>query len=62
VDLGTARQVSQGMQLGRHDVPGVVPRGIVQLVHKGKLVALLDAEPGIPVLRTVRVFLEWTTV
>jgi tRNA pseudouridine55 synthase len=60
VNLGTARQVSQGMQLGRHDVPGAVPRGLLQLVHKGKLVALVEAEPGIPVLRTVRVFLEWT--
>jgi tRNA pseudouridine55 synthase len=60
VNVRTARNVSQGVQLGRNDVPGVVSRGVVQLVHKGKLVALVEAVPGIPILRTVRVFLEWT--
>ncbi len=60
VNLRTARNVSQGMQLGRHEVPGAVSRGYAQLVHKGKLVALVEAQLGIPVLRTVRVFLEWT--
>ena len=60
VNLRTARNVSQGMQLGRHEVPGAVSGGYAQLVHKGKLVALVEAQLGIPVLRTVRVFLEWT--
>jgi tRNA pseudouridine55 synthase len=60
VDSRTARRVSQGTQLGRLDVRGVVSRGLVQLVHKGRLVALVEAETGIPELRTVRVFLEWT--
>jgi tRNA pseudouridine55 synthase len=60
VNLRTAQHVSHGVQLGRNEVSGAVSRGLVQLVHKGKLVALVEAETGIPVLRTVRVFLEWT--
>ena len=60
VDSGLARRVSQGVQLGRHQVRGAIHQGLLQLVHKGHLVALLEAEPGFPELRTVRVFLEWT--
>jgi tRNA pseudouridine55 synthase len=60
VDARTAQRVSQGIQLGRQEVRGAIPRGSLQLLHKGKLVALLEAEPGLPKLSTVRVFLEWT--
>jgi tRNA pseudouridine55 synthase len=60
VDAGVARKVSQGVQLGRHQVRGAIPQGLLQLVHKGRLVALLEAELGFAELRTVRVFLEWT--
>jgi tRNA pseudouridine55 synthase len=60
VDARTAQRVSQGIRLGRHDVRGALHRGLFQLVHEGRLVALLEAEPGIPDLLTVRVFLEWT--
>jgi tRNA pseudouridine55 synthase len=60
VDVGVARRVSQGVQLLRTDVRGAPREGTFQLVRKGKLVALLAAEPGLPSLRTVRVFLEGT--
>lgn len=56
----TASRISQGVQLRRADLPGAIPRGLLQVVHGGRLVALAEAEPGIPDLRTVRVFLEWT--
>jgi tRNA pseudouridine55 synthase len=60
VDVGVARRVSQGVQLDRLDVRGAPREGAFQLVRKGKLVALLEAEPGLPSLRTLRVFLEGT--
>ena len=37
---------------------GSPSEGIVQLVHAGHLVALVEAQRGIPELRTLRVFLE----
>ncbi len=60
VDARTARRVACGVQLGRHELRGAPPAGMLQLVHKGRLAALLEAEPGLPELRTVRVFLEGT--
>jgi tRNA pseudouridine55 synthase len=60
VDARTADRVAHGVQLGRHEVRGAPPRGVLQLVRGGRLVALLEAEPGIPELRTIRVFLEGT--
>lgn len=60
VDARTAERVAHGVQLGRHEVRGAPTRGTLQLVRRGRLVALLDAETGIPELRTVRVFLEGT--
>jgi tRNA pseudouridine55 synthase len=59
-DEGTARRVSQGVQLERGLVRGAPREGVFQLVRKGRLVALLEAQPGLPELRTVRVFLEGT--
>ncbi len=55
-----AQRVAQGVQLGRHEVRGAPLTGIFQLEHKGRLVALLEAEAGFPLLRTLRVFLEAT--
>ena len=60
VDARTCRRVGNGIQLGRHEVKGVPPEGTVQLVRKGRLVALAEARLGIPELRTLRVFLEGT--
>jgi tRNA pseudouridine55 synthase len=60
VDVGVARRVAQGVQLLRSDVRGAPREGVFQLVRKGKLVALLEAEPGLPSVRTLRVFLEGT--
>jgi tRNA pseudouridine55 synthase len=60
VDAGVARRVSSGVQLGRHEVRGAPLQGLLQLIRDGRLVALLEAEPGIAELRTVRVFLEGT--
>ncbi|MFQ5697913.1 MAG: tRNA pseudouridine(55) synthase TruB [Myxococcota bacterium] len=60
VDARTAERVAHGVQLGRHEVRGAPARGLLQLVRRGRLVALLEAEPGIPELRTQRVFLEGT--
>jgi len=61
IDARTSRRVANGIQLGRHEVRGAPPDGIVQLVRDGRLVALLEAHRGIPELRTLRVFLEGTT-
>ncbi len=60
VDARTCRRVGNGVQLGRHEVRGVPLEGTVQLVRKGRLVALVEARRGIPELRTHRVFLEGT--
>ena len=60
VDARVARRVACGVQLGRHEVRGAPPRGLLQLVRQGCLVALVEAEPGLPELRTSRVFLEGT--
>jgi len=60
VDARIARRVAFGVQLGRNELRGAPVRGLLQLVRKGRLVALLEAEPGLPELRTVRVFLEGT--
>ena len=47
-------------KLRRADVRGAPASGLLQLVRDGRLVALLEAEAGLPELRTVRVFLEGT--
>ncbi len=60
VDARTARRVGRGVQMGRHDVKGAPAEGTLQLVHRGGLVALLEATRGLPQLRTIRVFLEGT--
>ncbi len=60
VDARTCRRVGNGVQLGRHEIKGVPPQGILQLVRKGRLAALVEARLGIPELRTLRVFLEGT--
>ena len=60
VDARTARRVGRGVQMGRHDVKGAPADGTLQLVKRGKLVALLEASRGLPQLRTIRVFLEGT--
>lgn len=60
VDARTARRVGQGVQLGRHEVRGVPPEGLIQLVRGERLVALVEAIPGVAELRTSRVFLEGT--
>lgn len=56
----TARSVSHGVRLMRRGLRGVPREGLLQLVSKGRMVALMEAERGIPELRTVRVFLEGT--
>jgi hypothetical protein len=58
VDARTARRVANGVQLGRNEVKGSPTEGVLQLVHAGSLVALVEAQRGIPELRTLRVFLE----
>jgi tRNA pseudouridine55 synthase len=58
VDARTSRRVASGVQLGRHEVRGAPPEGVVQLVRDGRLVALVEAHKGLPELRTLRVFLE----
>ncbi|MEX2209262.1 MAG: tRNA pseudouridine(55) synthase TruB [Myxococcota bacterium] len=58
VDARTARRVANGVQLGRNEVKGSPTEGVLQLVHAGNLVALVEAQRGIPELRTLRVFLE----
>lgn len=60
VDARTARRVGRGVQLGRHELRGAPPSGLIQLVHGARLVALVEATQGLPQLRTVRVFLEGT--
>lgn len=60
VPVGVARRVAQGVQLSRRDVPGAPRDGLFQLVREGGLVALLEATGGLPLFRTVRVFLEGT--
>lgn len=60
VDARTARRVGQGVQLGRHEVRGAPPEGLLQLVRGERLVALVEAIPGVAELRTSRVFLEGT--
>lgn len=62
VDARTCRRVGHGVQLGRHEVKGAPREGLIQLVRKGRLAAMVEARPGIPELRTVRVFLEGTTL
>jgi len=60
VDARTARRIAHGIQLGRQDVRGAPPEGMLQLVHRGRLVALAECHQGLPQLRTLRVFLEGT--
>ena len=60
VDARLARRVAHGVQLGRHDVRGLAGDGTLQLVHRGRMVALVEAHQGLPQLRTLRVFLEGT--
>ena len=60
VDARTARRIAHGIQLGRHDVRGGPVEGMLQLVHRGRLVALAECHKGLPQLRTLRVFLEGT--
>ncbi len=60
VDARTARRVGRGVQLGRHELRGAPPEGTLQLVHEGRLVALVEALRGVPQIRTLRVFLEGT--
>ena len=60
VDARTARRVALGSQLGRHEVRGAPASGTFQLVHRSRLVALMEALQGLPQLRTLRVFLEGT--
>ena len=60
VDARTALRIGRGVQLGRHELRGAPLSGVLQLVHQGKLVALVEALQGLPQLRTVRVFLEGT--
>lgn len=57
---GLARRVGRGVQVSRSEVPGAPREGLFQLVHDGRLAALMEATPGLPLLRTVRVFLEGT--
>lgn len=60
VSADFAVRVGQGVQVGRHQVRGAPHEGLLQLEHDGLLVALVEAVPGVPELRTVRVFLEGT--
>ena len=60
VEIGIARRVAQGVQLSRREVPGAPRDGLFQLVRDGAMVALLEATGGLPLFRTVRVFLEGT--
>jgi tRNA pseudouridine55 synthase len=60
VDARVARRLRNGVQLGRHELRGVPTEGVLQLAHAGKLVALVEAQRGIPELRTIRVFVGGT--
>jgi tRNA pseudouridine55 synthase len=57
IDARVARRVRNGVQLGRNELRGAPPEGVLQLIHAGELVALVEAQRGIPELCTVRVFL-----
>jgi tRNA pseudouridine55 synthase len=56
IDARVARRVRNGVQLGRHELKGAPTEGVLQLAHDGKLIALVEAQRGIPELRTLRVF------
>ena len=62
IDARVARRVRNGVQLGRQEIRGVPPEGMLQLAHAGKLVALVEARRGLPELETVRVFVGGTEV
>jgi tRNA pseudouridine55 synthase len=62
IDARVARRVRNGVQLGRQELRGVPPEGMLQLAHAGKLVALVEARRGLPELETVRVFVGGTEV
>ncbi|HTO09729.1 MAG TPA: tRNA pseudouridine(55) synthase TruB [Myxococcota bacterium] len=62
IDARVARRVRNGVQLGRQEIRGVPPEGMLQLAHAGKLVALVEARRGLPELATVRVFVGGTEV
>jgi tRNA pseudouridine55 synthase len=62
IDARVARRVRNGVQLGRQEIRGVPPEGMLQLAHAGKLVALVEARRGLPELQTVRVFVGGTEV
>jgi hypothetical protein len=44
----------------RHELRGAPVEGTVQLLHRGRLVALVELHRGLPQVRTLRVFLEGT--
>jgi len=56
IDARVARRVRNGVQLGRQELKGAPTEGVLQLAHGGKLVALVEAQRGIPELATLRVF------
>jgi len=58
IDARVARRVRNGVQLGRHELKGAPTEGVLQLAHAAKLVALVEAQRGIPELRTLRVFVS----
>lgn len=60
IDARVARRVRNGVQLGRQELKGAPSEGVLQLAHAGKLVALVEAQRGIPELRTLRVFVSGT--
>ncbi|HKC50405.1 MAG TPA: tRNA pseudouridine(55) synthase TruB [Myxococcota bacterium] len=62
IDARVARRVRNGVQLGRQELKGAPSEGVLQLAHAGKLVALVEAQRGIPELRTLRVFVSGTEV
>jgi len=62
VDARVVRRVRNGVQLGRQELKGAPTEGVLQLAHAGKLVALVEAQRGIPELATVRVFVSGTEV
>ena len=60
VDQRIARRLGQGIQVVRHELRGAPAEGTVQLLHRGRLVALAELHRGLPQVRTLRVFLEGT--
>ncbi len=62
IDARVSRRVRNGVQLGRQELKGAPSEGVLQLAHAGKLVALVEAQRGIPELRTMRVFVSGTEV